>query len=81
MLNLVSPRQEPIRRSLSNNKRKSAASEGTMPYRRKTFSKFIIEHQRRPAGSQPELTSLLNEIQTSCKLIALAAARGQDEQV
>jgi fructose-1,6-bisphosphatase len=48
-----------------------------MPYRRKTFSKFIIEHQRRSADPQPELTSLLNDIQTSCKLIGLAAARGR----
>jgi len=47
-----------------------------MPYRRTTLSKFIIDDQRRAAEPQPELTSLLNDIQTACKLIALAAARG-----
>ena len=47
-----------------------------MPYRRMTLSKFIIEDQRRSANPQPDLTSLLNDIQTACKYIALAAARG-----
>ncbi len=47
-----------------------------MPYRRTTLSKFIIEDQRRSGAPQPDLTSLLNDIQTACKLIALAAARG-----
>jgi fructose-1,6-bisphosphatase len=48
-----------------------------MPYRRTTLSKFIIDDQRRAADPQPELTSLLNDIQTACKLIAIAASRGQ----
>jgi fructose-1,6-bisphosphatase len=47
-----------------------------MPYRRTTLSKFIIEDQRRAADPQPDLTSLLNDIQTACKLIAVAASRG-----
>ena len=47
-----------------------------MPYRRTTLSKFIIEDQRRSADPQPELTSLLNDVQTACKLIAIAASRG-----
>jgi fructose-1,6-bisphosphatase len=47
-----------------------------MPYRRTTLSKFIIEDQRRSADPQPDLTSLLNDIQTACKLISVAASRG-----
>jgi fructose-1,6-bisphosphatase len=47
-----------------------------MPYRRTTLSKFIIEDQRKSADPQPELTSLLNDIQTACKLISVAASRG-----
>ena len=47
-----------------------------MPYRRTTLSKFIIEDQRRTAKPEPELTSLLNDVQTACKLIAVAASRG-----
>ena len=47
-----------------------------MPYRRTTLSKFIIEDQRRTSNPQPDLTSLLNDIQTACKLIAVAASRG-----
>ncbi len=47
-----------------------------MPHRRTTLSKFIIEDQRQSANPQPELTSLLNDIQTACKLIAVAASRG-----
>jgi fructose-1,6-bisphosphatase I len=47
-----------------------------MPYRRTTLSKFIIDAQRRAVDPQPALTSLLNDIQTACKLIALAASRG-----
>ena len=47
-----------------------------MPYRRTTLSKFIIEDQRKSANPQPDLTSLLNDIQTACKLIAVAASRG-----
>jgi len=48
-----------------------------MPYRRTTLSKFIIEDQRRAGAPDPDLTSLLNDIQTACKLIAVAAARGR----
>jgi len=47
-----------------------------MPYRRTTLSKFIIEDQRRTATPEQGLTSLLNDIQTACKLIAVAASRG-----
>ena len=47
-----------------------------MPYRRTTLSKFIIEDQRRAAIAQPELTSLLNDVQTACKLIAVQVSRG-----
>lgn len=47
-----------------------------MPYRRTTLSKFIIEDQRRSADPQPNLASLLNDIQTACKLIAVAVSRG-----
>ncbi len=47
-----------------------------MPYSRMTLSKFIIEDQRRSADPRPDLTSLLNDIQTACKLIAVAASRG-----
>ncbi len=47
-----------------------------MPYRRTTLSKFIIDDQRRTATPQPELTSLLNDVQTACKLIAVAASKG-----
>jgi fructose-1,6-bisphosphatase len=46
-----------------------------MTHRRTTFSKFIIEEQRRTDGD-PELTGLLNDIQTACKFIASAVARG-----
>jgi len=48
-----------------------------MPYRRTTLSKFIIEDQRRAGAPDPDLTSLLNDIQTACKLIAVAASRGR----
>ena len=47
-----------------------------MLYHRTTLSKFIIEDQRRAANSDPNLTSLLNDIQTACKLIAVAVSRG-----
>ena len=47
-----------------------------MPYSRMTLSKFIIEDQRRSANPRPDLTSLLNDIQTACKLIAVVASRG-----
>ena len=48
-----------------------------MPYRRTTLSKFIIEDQRRTGAPDHDLTSLLNDIQTACKLIAIAASRGR----
>jgi fructose-1,6-bisphosphatase len=48
-----------------------------MPYRQTTLSKFIIEDQRRLGAPNPDLTSLLNDIQTACKLIAVASARGR----
>ena len=47
-----------------------------MLYHRTTLSKFIIEDQRRAADPDPNLTSLLNDIQTACKLIAVAVSRG-----
>ncbi len=43
---------------------------------RPTLSKFIIEEQRAMAGPDTELTALLNDIQTACKYIASAVARG-----
>ena len=50
-----------------------------MPYRRTTFSKFIIESLRRRAGSDPELAALLNDVMTASKLVAAAVARGSAE--
>ncbi|PWC39408.1 class 1 fructose-bisphosphatase [Azospirillum sp. TSO35-2] len=47
-----------------------------MPHRRTTFSKFIIEDQRRHGGPDTDLTALLNDVQTACKFIASAVARG-----
>lgn len=51
-----------------------------MPHRRLTFSKFIIEDRRRAAQagdpSDSELTALLNDVQTACKFIDVAVARG-----
>ena len=47
-----------------------------MQYGRTTFSKFIIEEQRRMAEPDPQLTALLNDIQTACKYIASAVSRG-----
>lgn len=47
-----------------------------MPYRRTTFSKFIIEDQNRRPEPLTDLTALLNDVQTACKLIALAVSRG-----
>jgi len=47
-----------------------------MPHRRTTFSKFIIEDQRRRVAHGPDLTALLNDIQTACKYIAAAVSRG-----
>ena len=48
-----------------------------MPNRRTTFSKFIIEDQRRRTAPDRELTALLNDIQTACKFIASAISRGK----
>jgi len=48
-----------------------------MPNRRTTFSKFIIEQQRRRTTPDRELTGLLNDIQTACKFIASATSRGR----
>ena len=47
-----------------------------MPNRRITFSKFIIEDQRRRRGADSDLTALLNDVQTACKYIASAVSRG-----
>ena len=47
-----------------------------MPHRRTTFSKFIIEDQPRRVAHGPDLTALLNDIQTACKYIAAAVSRG-----
>jgi fructose-1,6-bisphosphatase len=46
-----------------------------MSIRRMTFSKFIIEDQRRTAVPNTDLTGLLNDIQTACKYIASAVSR------
>ena len=48
-----------------------------MPYRRTTFSKFVIEGLRRSgSGHDPELAALLNDLQRAAKLIGAAVARG-----
>ena len=49
-----------------------------MPYRRTTFSKFVIEDLRRggQGGHDPELAALLNDLQRAGKLIGAAVARG-----
>ena len=47
-----------------------------MLYGRTTFSKFIIEEQRRMAQPDPQLTALLNDVQTAVKYIASAVAHG-----
>ena len=47
----------------------------TMLHGRTTLSKFIIEEQRRLEGGA-ELIALVNDIQTACKYIASAVARG-----
>jgi fructose-1,6-bisphosphatase len=51
-----------------------------MPHNRTTFSKFIIEDQRRRSNPDPDLTALLNDIQTACKFIASAVSRGSLER-
>lgn len=50
-----------------------------MPHRRTTFSKFIIESQRHRPEQDAELTALLNDVMTGCKLVAAAVARGPVE--
>jgi fructose-1,6-bisphosphatase len=52
----------------------------SMPHHRTTFSKFIIEDQRRRANPDPDLTALLNDIQTACKFIASSVSRGALDQ-
>lgn len=47
-----------------------------MPHRRTTFSRFIIEDQRRRTTPDTDLTALLNDIQTACKFIASSVSRG-----
>ena len=47
-----------------------------MLHGRTTLSKFIIEEQRRLEGGA-ELIALVNDIQTACKYIASAVARGR----
>jgi fructose-1,6-bisphosphatase len=47
-----------------------------MAHARTTFSKFIIEDERRRSDPDPDLTGLLNDVQTACKFIASATARG-----
>ena len=49
-----------------------------MPYRRTTFSKFVIEDLRRggQGGHDPELAALLNDLQRAGKLIGAAVGRG-----
>jgi fructose-1,6-bisphosphatase I len=48
-----------------------------MPYRRTTFSKFVIEDLRRKSSPHDtELASLLNDLQRAGKLIGAAVARG-----
>lgn len=49
-----------------------------MPYSRTTFSKFVIEDLRNGGrdGFDPELASLLNDVQRAGKLIGAAVARG-----
>ena len=48
-----------------------------MPYRRTTFSKFVIEDLRRNGSpNDTELAALLNDLQRAGKLIAAAVSRG-----
>ncbi len=47
-----------------------------MPNRHTTLSKFIIDDLRRSGDPHPDLASLLNDIQTACKHIAVAVSRG-----
>jgi fructose-1,6-bisphosphatase len=48
-----------------------------MPYRRTTFSKFVIEDLRRQGSPHdPDLAALLNDLQRAGKLIGAAVSRG-----
>src|SRR5579863_9533608 len=47
-----------------------------MQYGRTTLSKFIIEEQRQSDERDEQLTALINDIQTACKYISTAVARG-----
>jgi fructose-1,6-bisphosphatase I len=48
-----------------------------MPYRRTTFSKFVIEDIRQKGGGHDtELAALLNDLQRAAKLVGAAVARG-----
>lgn len=47
-----------------------------MQYGRTTLSKFIIEEQRQSSERDEQLTALINDIQTGCKYISAAVARG-----
>lgn len=47
-----------------------------MQYGRTTLSKFIIEEQRQSTERDEQLTALINDIQTGCKYISAAVARG-----
>src|SRR5579863_4075527 len=47
-----------------------------MQYGRTTLSKFIIEEQRQSDERDEQLTALINDIQTGCKYISTAVARG-----
>jgi fructose-1,6-bisphosphatase I/sedoheptulose-1,7-bisphosphatase/fructose-1,6-bisphosphatase I len=47
-----------------------------MQHGRTTLSKFIIEEQRQSTERDEQLTALINDIQTSCKYISAAVARG-----
>jgi fructose-1,6-bisphosphatase len=50
-----------------------------MPHRRTTYSKFIIETIRKRPDGDMELTALLNDVMTACKLIAVAVSHGAGE--
>lgn len=43
---------------------------------RTTFSKYIIEQQRKMVNGDADLSALLNDVQTACKYIASAISRG-----
>jgi len=43
---------------------------------RTTLNKFIIEEQRRASGATGEFSSLLNDLVTACKVIAMTVSKG-----